>query len=104
MVIEAPCGELSFAYNEYLKKWVSVNSIDGAGTGLTMRVADRLWGEWSEPYKICDSNDFQPIAEGVSYGGQIHEKLSEENGKIFYVIVSQWMPTYNSGLVKVVLK
>lgn len=104
VVIEAPCGELSFSYNAYLKKWVSVNSIDKAGTGLTMRVADELWGEWSEPYKICDSNDFQPIAEGVSYGGQIHEKLSEENGKIFYVIVSQWMPTYNSGLIKVVLK
>ena len=104
LVIEAPCGEISFAYNAYLKKWVSVNSIDGQNKGLTMRTADALWGEWSEPYKICDSDDFQPIAEGVSYGGQIHEKLSEENGKIFYVVVSQWMPTYNSCLIKVELQ
>ena len=104
VIIEAPCGELSFAYNAYLGKWVSVNSIDKEGKGLTMRVADALWGDWSEPYKICDSDDFQPIAEGVSYGGQIHEKLTEENGKIFYIVVSQWMPTYNSCLIKVTLE
>lgn len=100
-IIPQPCGELSVMYNNYLNKWMFVNSI---GQGLNFRLADNLWDRWSTEQTILYSDDLQPINIGVTYGGQIHEKLTEEDGRTFYIILSQWMPTYNSSVIKVRLK
>ncbi|MEG1706350.1 MAG: DUF4185 domain-containing protein, partial [Clostridia bacterium] len=99
-IIKEACGELSFAYNEYLGKWMSINAV---GAGMHFRVADNIYGPYGAPQTILHGNDV-PTGQGNIYGGAIHEMMTKDNGKTFYFVMSQWMPTYNSAIIEVRLK
>ena len=97
------CGEHSVAYNKYLKKWIlSYLSSDG----LTYALAENIWGPYSKPMPLMQYNWDQLTSwEGKRiasiYGGFIHEKWMEEDGKVMYCTYSQFTPIYNSSIMKV---
>ncbi len=97
------CSEQSVMYNAYLEKWMVVY-LRNNREGIVYCTADNIYGPYSDaevliPYSYPFPNDNHAI-----YGGLVHEKYTEENGKIFFFLMSQWTPVYNSSLVKVVLK
>ena len=102
-IIADHCSEQSCMYNEYLQKWMVVY-LHNNGDGIVYREADNIYGPYSEPKLLVPYS--YPFANGVSsiYGGFVHEKYTEQNGKVFYMTISQWMPVYNSSLVKITLK
>lgn len=102
-VVADYCSEQSCMYNPYLKKWI-ITYLHNNGYGIVYREAENIYGPYSEP-KILVPYDY-PFANEVHsiYGGFVHELYTEQNGKIFYMIISQWTPVYNSSLVKITLK
>ena len=97
-IVEPQVGELSVCYNAYLQKYVmsyySKNKI-------VMRTSENLI-DWSEIEIITTSTEFIQL-----YGGFSHEMYMEENGKIMYFLISQYMNKslneegYNVRLIKV---
>ena len=105
-IVSDRCSEQSAMWNEYLKKWMVVylQDVGAGGGGILYRVADNIYGPYSEPrtlvpYSFPFENDVHSI-----YAGIVHEKWTEQNGKVFYLVISQWMPVYNSSFMKIVLK
>jgi hypothetical protein len=94
-IIAAPCAELSVSYNPYLGKWMACHFMNNA---ISYRVADKPWGQWSAPETIITNREYPSL-----YGGLIHERYMAENGKKFYMILSQWMPIYNTSVIEVTL-
>ena len=113
---EAGHTEFRFVYNTSDNKYealtITPNSSNSKGVfylhnngdGIVYREADNIYGPYSEPKLLVPYS--YPFANGVSsiYGGFVHEKYTEQNGKVFYMTISQWMPVYNSSLVKITLK
>lgn len=100
-IIDDICFEHSAMYNAYLGKWMVTYC--KAGIGLMYRTAENIYGPYSDA-ELLMSIEF-PFETGTSglYSGTVHEKYTEENGKVFYFLLSQWKPVYNSSLAKVVL-
>ncbi len=102
-VISDMCSEQSVMYNAYLKKWMVVylrNNKDG----IVYRAADNIYGPYGDAELLVSySYPFENQTQSI-YGGLVHEKYTEDGGKTFYLLLSQWMPIYNSSLMKVVLK
>ncbi len=100
-IINDVCSEQSVMYNKYLNKWMVVYL--RGGKGIVYRTADNLYGPYSD-MEVLMSYEF-PFEDGVNsiYGGLVHEKYTEQNGKVFYFFLSRWKPVYNASLVKVVL-
>lgn len=101
-IISDQCGEQSCMYNEYLDKWMVVYLVNNAD-GIVYRTADNIWGPYSEPKVLIPYS--YPFENGINsiYGGFVHELYTEQDGKIFYMQLSQWTPVYNTSLVKVTL-
>ena len=97
-IIEDTVGEPSVMWNEYLQEYV-VTYLKEPVHGIVMRSAKELWGDYSSDLLIAHSDDFTAL-----YGGFVHEVMTEEDGKVFYYIMSMWDPVYNSILMKVTLK
>ena len=113
------CGEHSCFYNEYLGKWI-ITYLQGNwvpstnGTGIKYRLADNIWGPYSDSKTVFfgyskagllakDSNGGNVSA---IYGGFILPQWVENNGQTMYTIISQYRSTstpilYTSNLVKV---
>jgi len=99
-VIDDYCSEQSIMYNEYLGKWM-VTYLRNFGEGIVYRTATNIWGPYSDAETMLPySYPFANQGNGI-YGGFVHEKYTEQNGKIIYFILSQWTPVYNSSYVKV---
>ena len=96
------CSEQSAMWNEYLKKWMIV--LCHPGQGLVYHTADNIYGPYSASKLLMTAQ--YPFENGLQslYGGIVHEKWTEQNGKVFYMAISQWKPVYNASLMKVVLK
>lgn len=101
-VVGGACGEHTCVYNEYLKKWMLVYTRPKDQIAYT--VADSIWGKYEEPQKLIDSTYPFPNKDISIYGGFTHQNWTEENGKVFYFIMSQYDIAYNSSMVKVTLK
>lgn len=98
-------GEMSVVWNRYLGQWVCTytreNRAEKPHLSIRARVADRPWGAWSEPTKVFDMDwNFGYPCNSV-YGGFLHERLMEEDGRVAYLIYSQYAPVYQSSLMKV---
>ena len=97
-IVEPQVGELSVCFNAYLNKYVmsyySKNKI-------VMRTSYDLI-DWTEIEIITTSEEFIQL-----YGGFSHELYMEENGKVMYFLISQYMNKslseegYNVRLLKV---
>lgn len=94
LILSAPAGEMCVVYNQYLKKYITI--YQQANT-MIFRSAANPWGEWSEPIKLVDYNDFNAM-----YCGFMHEKYTENGGKTVYFIMSYWWD-YESILMKLEL-
>ena len=97
-IITMPVGEPSIMYNEYLGEYM-ITYLNEAKRAVVMRTAKELWMPWSDELVIASGDNFPGL-----YCGFVHPDLTEENGKIFYFIMSQASPVYNSILFKAYLK
>lgn len=89
-------NELSVSYNNYLKKYLAVHSLDLSGK-IVARTSDTLWGRWSEPVELFHVE--MPEQNGLPYptliyAGKEHPYLSKENGKILYVTYIEFEEYY----------
>ena len=67
--------------------------------GLIMRLSDTPYGPFDEIY--CIDKKSRLIAKGGIYGAFTSEGMIEEDGRIVYLQVSSFTPTYNTQLIKV---
>jgi hypothetical protein len=95
-IINPMCSEMSIMYNDYLGKWMVVYL---KNSQIVMQTADEISGPWSTIITLTDSSKFYGF-----YGGFISSYLTKYDGKKFYIIISQWLPIYQTVLVEVVLK
>lgn len=101
-IIDDVCGEQSCIYNEYLKKWIVAYTT--VPDRISYVFSEQIWGPYSEPRTLIDTSYPFPNKDTSIYGGFMHEKWTEEKGKVFYFIMSQYDLAYNSSIVKVTLK
>ena len=123
-----PTSNMSVMYNEYLGKWMFVyfrpavedeNGNKIYDNSLGFRLSDVPYGNYGEYHQIFDKSFFTKDGvhhsfmgvdwvftrpNSVFYSAFIHEKYTEEKGKVFYLIVSITNPIYNSILMKVELE
>lgn len=97
VIIEAPVGEISVIYNEYLGNFIMTYLHEG-GKGVVMREGVTPWGEWSEEYVLATPAQYPSL-----YGGYMCPKYVEDGGKTFYFAMSQFFPVYNIMWMKAVL-
>ncbi|NLB85336.1 MAG: DUF4185 domain-containing protein [Acholeplasmataceae bacterium] len=98
-IVPPTVAEISVMYNGYLKKWMILYKTNSVGR-LIFRISDNPWGAWSDEELITTAKDLP----GGFYGEFMHEAYSEKNGKIIYIIISQWKPIYNSRLMRLEFK
>jgi Domain of unknown function (DUF4185) len=95
-IIQAPVGECSVMYNEYLERWI-ISYLNEGSHNLEIREAPTPWGPWSGAVKLVDHLEIPGL-----YGAFMHPAMVEEEGRIVYFTMSIWEP-YSVYLMKVVL-
>jgi hypothetical protein len=88
LIIEAPVGELSVAWSSYLERWI-VTYLNEATRSIELREARDPWGPWSAPYQVAHASRYPGL-----YGAYMHPAYFEDDGRIIYFNMSQWLP-YN---------
>ena len=94
-IIIGPAGEMCVMYNKYLGKYMTIYQM---GQLMVMRTADNPWGEWSAPITLFGYEVYHAM-----YCGFMHEKYTEQDGKIVYFMMSYWWD-YESILMKLELQ
>jgi hypothetical protein len=94
-ILDPTCSELSVMYNDYLEKWVVVYL---KNSQIVMQTADDLTGPWSQTMALTDSTHYSGL-----YGGFVNRAFTEYDGKKFYLVISLWLPIYQTLLLEVVL-
>ena len=97
-IIKDTVGEPSIMWNEYLQEYV-ITYFKESHASIIMRTAKELWAPYSEYLVLASGGDFPAL-----YGGFVHERMTKDNGKTFYYIMSMWDPVYNAILMEVTLK
>ena len=106
-VIKDTFGEMSVMYNAYLEKWMlfTVNGAADNRYGAVYYTSDTPYGPFSEEAVMVVPSDSEVLVlQGSLYAPMTHEKWQEQNGKVFYIVLSVWMPVYNPSVYRVVLK
>lgn len=81
LVIEAPVGELSVAFNDYFGLWIA-SYLDVDANAIVMRSSSSLTGPWSVPITIA------PQGAEILYGAFIHPwALSSPE---VYMMITHW--------------
>ena len=88
-VIDAPVGELSLLYNEYLGNFI-VTYLNEKKHGVVIREGITPWGPWGDETVLASASRYPAL-----YGGFMCDKYTEEKGRIFYFAMSQYFPVYN---------
>ncbi len=98
-------------YNKYLGKWV-LSSASRTKGGIFWALSDNVWGPYDYDSAIValsfadaymlERNENGSINSSI-YCGYIDEHLTEDDGRIMYMVVSQFSPIYESSLVKITL-
>lgn len=101
-IIANPSGEMSVAYNKYLKKWLLFR-ISEDGNQAVFHQSDNIYGPYSKAIEIIDNLNNQ-LPNSIIYAPLTHEKLFEQEGKIMNVLLSLWLPHYNPVVLRVHLK
>lgn len=99
-------GELTVTYNPYLDKYMATYCADNFQSGysnyyygLLMRLSDTPYGPFDEIYLLDKKSKLN--APGGIYGAFTSEGLFEEGGRIVYLQVSSFTPTYNAQLYRI---
>ncbi len=116
-------GELSVAYNKFIRRWVIFYNSDDSSRGISFRTARQPWGPWSTPQVLLDpwagayghyfhipwnwtimDNVQNPGREdefGGEYGPYMFKELAtgSDNRTTIYFTMSSWNP-YVSLLMK----
>ena len=72
---------------------------------MSPRPYDTPYGPFSEEAVMVVPSDSEVLVlQGSLYAPMTHEKWQEQNGKVFYIVLSVWMPVYNPSVYRVVLK
>ena len=87
-IIEAPVGELSVVWNPYLDRWI-VTYLNEDTRSIELREAREPWGPWSTPFRVAHASRYPAL-----YGAYMHPAYFEDDGRIIYFNMSQWLP-YN---------
>lgn len=95
-VFSPSVAEPSIMYSEYLGKWIYSTL---RGTNIVFATSDKVEGPYKDIYQVVRASDFSGL-----YGGFINNAYTDTNGQRIYIQLSQWVPTYNTSLVEVVLK
>ncbi|MBM4328298.1 MAG: DUF4185 domain-containing protein [Deltaproteobacteria bacterium] len=124
-----PCvGELSVAYNKFIRKWIMLYNCGAGPLGINVRTADMPWGPWSEPQEVfhpardaafcrfihggweaerCDllHDPGRENVKGDGYGPYQFEDFStgDENRTTIYFTLSTWNP-YTVVLMRLSLR
>lgn len=92
-IVEGPVGELSVMWNEYAGRWV-MTYLNEKSHAIELREATEPWGPWSLPLRVASATRYPAL-----YGAYMHPSLTEDNGRVFYFTMSQWLP-YNVFLMR----
>lgn len=98
-VITGKCGELSFSYNPYFKKYMIfyLSSQSQIVYRLMTNNKPYLWGD---AVSIAAQGNIPCL-----YGGATHEVMFDHNGQRMFMFIAQWSDTiYSTYLVEVVFK
>jgi len=95
-IISPACSELSVMYNHYLDQWMIVYL---RGSSIIFQTADTPMSTWSTPETLISSSDYPGL-----YGGFVHQNYTSFDGKKFYMVISRWLPIYQTELIEIVLK
>ena len=96
-------------YNAYLGKWI-ISTISAQKGGIFFAMADNIWGPYDinnteMVFTFADSYLLSRNSDGTRnsliYCGFVNEHLTEDNGRVMYMIISQYSPIYQSSLVKI---
>jgi len=93
-VLEAPTGEITAMWNNYLGQYMLMN-LDDVAKKLYVRTAYSPWGPWSSPRTIISRPEYIGF-----YAPNIDPILIEDDGRIIYFTMSLWNE-YNVYLMKV---
>lgn len=91
VLIPGTVGELSFLYNETLKKWILVYGDIGHGF-VSLRTASDITGPWGAVHRLVSPDDYP-----MHYGPYLHP-LSAVGSNLYFTL-SMWEP-YNVFLMK----
>ena len=91
IVVPAPVGELSVAWNDYLGRWI-MTYLDEPQHAIVIREAPDLTGPWSNTTVVVSADDYPSL-----YGAFLHPWTSSDN--VIYFNMSQWGP-YNVRLMR----
>ena len=99
-IVKKPVSNFTISFNKYLNVYFK------PFVGIVLLKSDTPYGPYIDEEIILKINDDKiPNGHTCLYGDFAHELLSDDNGKIIYVIVSQWNELYyGSHVFKVVLK
>lgn len=93
-VLDAPMGEISVMWNNYLGKYMLMN-LDDVAKRLIVRIAASPWGPWSQPLTVISRPEYVGF-----YAPNIDPLLVEEEGRFVYFTMSLWNE-YNVYFLKV---
>jgi hypothetical protein len=120
-------GELSVAYNKFIRRWVMFYNSDDAHRGINFRTARQPWGPWSETQVLLDpwagaygqyfhidwnwsvTDNVQNAGREYEFGGEYGPYMFRElatgsdNRTTIYFTMSSWNP-YVSLLMKTELQ
>lgn len=91
VLIPGTVGELSFLYNETLRKWILVYGDIGHGF-VSLRTAENITGPWSNVIELVSPEELP-----MHYGPYLHPLSA--SGNTLYFNLSMWEP-YNVFLMK----
>lgn len=93
-IIQAPTGEISVMWNDYLELYMMMN-LDDVAKHIVVRTAQSPWGPWSLPAVVISPPEYIGF-----YAPNIDPTLVEDNGRIIYFTMSLWNE-YNVYIMKV---
>ncbi len=89
LVIQAPVGEISVIYNEYLGNFI-ITYLNEKKAAIVMREGLTPWGEFGDEYTLAKGIDYPAL-----YGAYMLPKYVEDEDRSFYFAMSQFFPIYN---------
>lgn len=96
-IVEAPVGEISVMYNDYLERW-TITYLNEDNRAIEIREARNPWGPWSNPVELVSGGQYPGL-----YGAYMHREYVEDDGRVVYFNMSQWGP-YNVFLMRAELE